>query len=622
MKYYYNKDILNYIDSLLIKEQHVRLTILNDKDIPLKSISGLATGGSISVNAKSTVRRTGSVSLVSVANNPDDAVAHVTDIENLISINKRVKVEIGLRNTDNQYLDYDYFWFNQGVFVIKSASVSSNAQNISISVSISDKMSLLNGDCGGRFTSALIHSPIAVENGDEEPVLFTTLIHELVSEMGGIPEDKIMIEDIEDEFKAVVRWTGSGNIFMVNTSRNRYKLTSIPREGALLFKSQESLGYKKEKFTYPGTLESKAGETVTSVLDKIKNALGNYEYYFDEDGIFHFKEIKNYLNEGSSIDDLNEAINEKYLKNLSNGKVEYSFENNALITSYSNSPQYANIKNDIIIWGKAEDKQAPVRYHLIIDTPPEERDWFTIDDVEIDYLGNIKAKRVTRHSANDKPESAIKASNWQQQYYLSIVADNIQTNLAKEFKEEFPKIFDIGFNGATANGKTGWKYTLSSSSIKYFLDMLDPKSLVGDNVIKDMSIEKIGQRNTVINDNAVNCVFEPKFDEVLFINADDITPVDKKYIVLTDDIKDYISIGVAQVSAYETVRSALHTYTSYANAISLQTIPVYHLKPNSRIYIKDDNSDINGEFMINSITIPLDAGGMMNISASKADERI
>jgi len=54
-----------------------------------------------------------------------------------------------------------------------------------------------------------------------------------------------------------------------------------------------------------------------------------------------------------------------------------------------------------------------VRYHLIIDTPPEERDWFTIDDVEIDYLGNIKAKKVTRYSANDKPENAIKASNWQ-----------------------------------------------------------------------------------------------------------------------------------------------------------------------------------------------------------------
>jgi len=31
----------------------------------------------------------------------------------------------------------------------------------------------------------------------------------------------------------------------------------------------------------------------------------------------------------------------------------------------------------------------------------------------------------------------------------------------------------------------------------------------------------------------------------LFINEDDAAPVGKKYIVLTDDIKNYVSIGVA-----------------------------------------------------------------------------
>jgi hypothetical protein len=40
--------------------------------------------------------------------------------------------------------------------------------------------------------------------------------------------------------------------------------------------------------TYAGDLIANVGETLTSVLDKIKNMLGNYEYFYDVDGRFVF----------------------------------------------------------------------------------------------------------------------------------------------------------------------------------------------------------------------------------------------------------------------------------------------------------------------------------------------
>jgi len=46
---------------------------------------------------------------------------------------------------------------------------------------------------------------------------------------------------------------------------------------------------------YAGDLIAKSGETITSVLDKIKNMLGNFEYFYDIDGKFIFQEQKNYL---------------------------------------------------------------------------------------------------------------------------------------------------------------------------------------------------------------------------------------------------------------------------------------------------------------------------------------
>ena len=47
-------------------------------------------------------------------------------------------------------------------------------------------------------------------------------------------------------------------------------------------------------FVYPGELISGIGENVCSVLDKIKikNVLGNFEYFYDIDGILFFKKLK------------------------------------------------------------------------------------------------------------------------------------------------------------------------------------------------------------------------------------------------------------------------------------------------------------------------------------------
>jgi hypothetical protein len=40
--------------------------------------------------------------------------------------------------------------------------------------------------------------------------------------------------------------------------------------------------------TYPGDLIAAVGETVTSVLDKIVNMLGEFEYFYDLNGQFVF----------------------------------------------------------------------------------------------------------------------------------------------------------------------------------------------------------------------------------------------------------------------------------------------------------------------------------------------
>jgi hypothetical protein len=47
-------------------------------------------------------------------------------------------------------------------------------------------------------------------------------------------------------------------------------------------------GYRATELTFAGELKSNAGETITSILDKIKNKFTNFEYYYDIDGKFVF----------------------------------------------------------------------------------------------------------------------------------------------------------------------------------------------------------------------------------------------------------------------------------------------------------------------------------------------
>ena len=76
-------------------------------------------------------------------------------------------------------------------------------------------------------------------------------------------------------------------------------------------------------------------------------------------------------------------------------------------------------------------------------------------------------------------------------------------------------------------------------------------------------------------------------------------------------------IGGTFNSALVAMRDLLYQYTNYNESISLNAIPIYHLEPNIRIEVQDSRSNIFGEYLINSISIPFDTGSQMSISATK-----
>jgi hypothetical protein len=70
-------------------------------------------------------------------------------------------------------------------------------------------------------------------------------------------------------------------------------------------------------------------------------------------------------------------------------------------------------------------------------------------------------------------------------------------------------------------------------------------------------------------------------------------------------MENYFSISAQGISAKDELDNLLYQHTYATETVNLTSVPIYHLQPNTRVFVKDDNTKINGEFIVSKITIPL-----------------
>ena len=680
-------EILSYIDELQYKVLFVRINVLDNEEYSLKSIEGYATDGSININGSSAVRRTGSVTVVTryLENSQRDntnleIMNEVTNMKTLLAMNKRVSIEVGIENSGQNYQEFNIFWFPLGKFIISNAQVSYNQQGIIVSLNLNDKMALLNGEAGGTIDTAISDLHL---NEDGSPIYLYDIIEALLVEFGDLKPYEYVISDIPREIK---------NIYSVAEKEIN---VDIGDGKTKTFLSGEPIGYAYAPFYWPGSesLTTSAGESVVSVLEKIKNKLGNYEFFFDVQGIFHFQEIKNYENEGSSIDDLTAAINEKYFTNTYRGMSKYSFADSKIVTAYANNPQYNLIKNDYVIWGKIPQTEISIKYHLIIADLPNEKNYWQYQLQESDdewkavfaksftdaedmaenvewYLNGSYAVTedgvgILIEKSKEPPLAEVSKGNitligniigqiqdlsdddWRIKMYLSAIekTEKERKILDKEVLENIPLMFAPRENGTGEHSAFSWREEYkdpSRSNLTYYLDGLNTANgeFMDKVPIQDFGFETIGKRTKVITDDDVNCLFadappniwiktiseEEKEDNTS--QTSDTEEEQVKYIEAELENgtlivpESAVTPNLIKKSAYDTMRSVIHESLGYSNNINLTTLPIYHLDVNQRITVDNYESDIHGDFVINSINIPLNLNGTMTINARRAIERV
>lgn len=394
--YPYLKDIdfLNKIYGQHNKTTYVTITVLDWKERPVKEIQGKVISGSISVNGSSSTRRTANLSVYI-----QKADELYQNIDSLFSINKKISIETGVRNGfrhQGLYSSYPIIWFPFGVYITQNYSINRDGSNgITLSLSLGDKMSLLNGDAGGTIPASTNFESIDTVGPDgelhSEWIKINQLIPELVNHFGGEDLNKIIVNDIPNRIKQCLKWRGANPLYLLTNITQDGKSYIYTTIGINRVNQQDwrmkkipynyDAGYTYTDFVYPGELVGAPGDSVCTILDKIKNTLGNYEYFYDVFGNFVFQEIKNYMN----TTEWRTAL-EAYFRSPANTYLPpytkeqrittsvYDFSKNDFVISYNNNPKFNMIKNDFVVWGVRKTStgiQLPCRYHLAIDKRPE-----------------------------------------------------------------------------------------------------------------------------------------------------------------------------------------------------------------------------------------------------------
>lgn len=703
-KYLNDADFLKQLTELHIKDYFVKIAVLDWKENFIENIEGKVISASINIDGNSIIRRTATLSVLI-----DETNNNITNVKNILSINKKINLQIGFINSTDKYLDEPIIWFPLGVYVITDNSISYSSTGLVASLQLKDKMCLLNGDCGGTFPASVIFDTYTTidENGHEvieRPTIYQ-IIQELVNHFGGEQLGKIIISDLDNRVKQVMKWTGSSPLYVAKFSQDQYFYTTDSSNPNIVKNNQkfpkqtfeygEDVGYIYTDFTYPGELIGDADNTITDILEQIKNVLGNFEYFYDLNGNFVFRQKKNYLNNAQSkyiLDNIRVEENDRtilpdyinslgqnnalsaYLIEINNGTSAYEFNNSNLISSYSNTPKYSEIKNDFVVWGIRKSTQGieiPLRYHLAIDKKPQINNSYYVFEYQDETDGLKKwyrpifvetnSDRPTKGSAGvfycvgasekkikekqskiasfpiykwgdngyekiDSHLEKITTKDWRTQLLMQGLEGNVLGTESNyyfaELFNEWPQIYDV------RAGKF-FKETLNNpTQINYFLDFIDAPA----SPIAELDVNNIGRRTKVFNEESnVNCVFQAWIPDLILINTDDenkgilteqCVARGQPYYQVGPEIYDSLETGGFRYSAYEEIRQVIHQYIKYNESISLQTIPIYYLEPNTRITVNNTESNIYGDYMIESLSFTLDNSSMLTINATRVPDKI
>ena len=169
----------------------------------------------------------------------------------------------------------------------------------------------------------------------------------------------------------------------------------------------------------------------------------------------------------------------------------------------------------------------------------------------------------------------------------------------------------------------GWARNVidNPAALNFWIDFLDTGEL------GQFDVTAIGARQKVVSDNDVKCIYNKEVPDIIFVNStEDFKTIERKtgytYCKLNTTLDNLFSISAMGKSAKEQLDALLYEYSYCIENVTLTSIPIYYLQPNTRVFVHDDKTKIDGDYIVTKFSIPLTTNGTMSITANKAPQRI
>ena len=413
------------------REIYAKITALNFDEFPTEEISGKVTGGSINVDGTSACRRTCSLTLVANEVNIND---YYWGLNTKFELQIGLTNHIDEKYPDIIWFKEGIYLITTFSTALGTSNYTINIQGKDkmglLDGTIGGTLTALSYDFGREDYT----DENGVSHRRKLPIrdIVTELIHEYAHE----PWENIIVQDLDDFGVELLQYRGTTTnplylffninsqeveqmtldgsftvykgrqisctisnieniVFEVNdkgeeikgkyynlnelytvSNPTAFKLNRNDKEEnyyIIKITTGQTCGYRMTDITYAGDLIANIGETVVSVLDKICKMLGDFEYYYDTDGKFIFKRKNQYIYKSFNHHTTTES-SQSYIENSAYiSPTVWDFTGSTLITSFNNTPNLSELKNDYSLWGTRKSltgNDLPVHLRYAIDKKP------------------------------------------------------------------------------------------------------------------------------------------------------------------------------------------------------------------------------------------------------------
>ena len=520
----------------------------------------------------------------------------------------------------------------------------------------------------------------------EEKLLISDIIKYTAIEIAGESPGKIIISDVPDKVKCPIK-IKDGPYPLANGKTENVHVNFANEDGsASSSPAGYGIGYKMIPYIYPDKLTMQAGSNATKVYDKCNEALGgNYEYFYDVNGFFHFQEVKNYkYNRTPALADI---LDSDYKRSYNKSAIVFDFSRDDLIATYSNSMDWTNIKNDITVSNTYNGKF--ICYHVVLDKKPKYKvDLIVPKPKEDSSSGNDTCVMDWRerlvHEYDTGNYTFCGRFSTKNDFYDKLANNNFGSAALNNFIKEASTsgkgviwimdddpsgYYKIGYSasGTTTQGKFPLTY-LSASDIQrneiipdyyteikniwineYFKDsQLHPKSMFAEHYynfdiieseqLRQFAVYNIGRRTYAKNDTTIKSLMPTKISDY-FVVTDEIKDdaemhkywfsPDRTILMKSDNSQtgyekeqQFPLYGNIYNDAFSAVKQLLFAKTTYNDQVTVTSAPFYYLEPNRRVKAYYPKASINGFYMIQKINFNFNETGLMTCNLTEARQEL